>query len=269
MTKIDKGSQPPVTITGVAPWAMMNSNNSNNPISGGPMTISQAPTGGIMGNTNRANPPVTITGVAPWKLQQKESGSPSLSMLSPPPISVLPENLAQGKTTSQSPPTTVTIDGKAMMCGYMVKCYEDVFNDKMNGNSAESKEWNQLQNSVQPKLLPTLKFHDLVFGQILGEGAFSTVKYARHITKGKPQSLWPEYAVKIIDAKKVLEHNYSLSVIREICVLQIIQHPNISRLISAFQYNQSAYLILEYGKNGDLHTFLVNSGKIADHHLIR
>lgn len=32
-------------------------------------------------------------------------------------------------------------------------------------------------------LLPTLKFHDLVFGQVLGEGAFSTVKYARHITK--------------------------------------------------------------------------------------
>ena len=34
-----------------------------------------------------------------------------------------------------------------------------------------------------PTLLPTLKFHDLVFGHELGEGAFSTVRYARQIIR--------------------------------------------------------------------------------------
>lgn len=75
--------------------------------------------------------------------------------------------------------------------------------------------------------------------------------------------------MKVIDAKKVIEFNYSLSVIREICILQAINHPNIARLISAFQFHQSAYLVLEYAKQGDLHTFLINQGKITDHSLLR
>lgn len=44
-------------------------------------------------------------------------------------------------------------------------------------------DWNTAQAAGTPTLLPALKFHDLVFGAILGEGAFSVVKYARHITK--------------------------------------------------------------------------------------
>eukprot|EP01040_Poterioochromonas_malhamensis_P004095 gene4095-4382_t len=152
----------------------------------------------------------------------------------------------------------------------MRQCYEEVFSDSGGGDSKlSSGEWNRIQLANKPQLLPTLKFHDLVFGQVLGDGAFSTVKYARHITKGKSQSQWPEYAVKVIDAKKVIEFNYSLSVIREICILQAINHPNIARLISAFQFHQSAYLVLEYAKQGDLHTFLINQGKITDHSLLR
>lgn len=43
--------------------------------------------------------------------------------------------------------------------------------------------WSIAQSAALPALLPELKFHELVFGQVLGEGSFSTVKYARHITQ--------------------------------------------------------------------------------------
>lgn len=47
------------------------------------------------------------------------------------------------------------------------------------------------------------RFHDLVFGHELGQGSFSVVKYARHITKGKSRSEWPEFAVKVISTTKI------------------------------------------------------------------
>jgi hypothetical protein len=67
----------------------------------------------------------------------------------------------------------------------MRRCYEEVFEAGSGDgrDASESKDWNLAQLEVAPKLLPTLKFHDLVFGHQLGEGAFSSVKYARHITK--------------------------------------------------------------------------------------
>jgi hypothetical protein len=37
--------------------------------------------------------------------------------------------------------------------------------------------------AATPTLLPSLKFHDLVFGNELGSGSFSTVKYARQIMR--------------------------------------------------------------------------------------
>ncbi len=54
-----------------------------------------------------------------------------------------------------------------------------------------------------PTLLPDLMFHDLVFGHELGSGSFSVVKYAKHIVHGKPASVWPEYAVKVISTELI------------------------------------------------------------------
>lgn len=55
------------------------------------------------------------------------------------------------------------------------------------------------------------RFHDLVFGHELGSGSFSVVKYARHITKGKSRSQWPEFAVKVISTTKIqVKHTQNL-----------------------------------------------------------
>lgn len=60
--------------------------------------------------------------------------------------------------------------------------------------------WFYLTNNAIP--IPN-RFHDLVFGHELGQGTFSSVKYARQITKGKTRSEWPEFAVKIISTSKI------------------------------------------------------------------
>jgi serine/threonine protein kinase len=99
--------------------------------------------------------------------------------------------------------------------------------------------------------------------------SFFRFPYYSHFLQGTSQSKWPEYAIKIIDAVKVAEQNYAVSVVREVLILQLASHPNIARLISAFQFKQSAYLVLEYAAKGDLHTFLLANGRIANQTLIR
>jgi len=75
-------------------------------------------------------------------------------------------------------------NGYHRVLSYIEQCLPN--NNRSLGNSGSSEDdsdWNKIQASITATLLPTLKFHDLVFGQILGEGAFSVVKYARLITK--------------------------------------------------------------------------------------
>ena len=95
------------------------------------------------------------------------------------------------------------------------------------------RRWVAAQSAPAPTLLPDLKFHDLVFGQELGSGSFSTVKYARQILKQqlssskglKGRSVWPEFAVKIVNSSKIAEFGYEKNVIREIAILKTLSHP--------------------------------------------
>ena len=69
--------------------------------------------------------------------------------------------------------------------------------DSENMREDGMSKWALAQMSESPVLLPDLKFHDLVFGQTLGTGAFSTVRYSRRINKETTRSHWSEYAVKV------------------------------------------------------------------------
>jgi serine/threonine protein kinase len=150
-------------------------------------------------------------------------------------------------------------------------------------SSAAAPDWNSRQAALAPTLIPDLRFHDLVFGASLGTGAFSTVKYARHIQPNLTRSDWPEYAVKIISIGRIVELRYVGSVKREVAVLQELCHPGIARLVSAFRYPNkrkslegedkdgakesrdlgAIYLVLEYAAKGDLHTFVINNGALS------
>merc|ERR1712018_851833 len=96
-------------------------------------------------------------------------------------------------------------------------------------NNYQKIDWSKSLLEESPVLLPNLKFHDLVFGHSLGQGAFSEVKYAKLISRdGKPRSYWQEFAVKVISIKTIQELNYAKAVSREITILNTLSHPNIA-----------------------------------------
>jgi len=131
-------------------------------------------------------------------------------------------------------------------------------------NDGAISSWAKAQMAESPTLLPSLKFHDLVFGQNLGEGSFGSVRYARQIVKDRTRSYWPEFAVKIVSTEKISELGYEQSINREIAILRTMSHPGIARLISTFRFRDGAYLVLEYASGGDLHSLLKRNGSI-DH----
>lgn len=51
--------------------------------------------------------------------------------------------------------------------------------------------------------------------------------------------------------------------LKEIAVLKLLNHPGIARLISAFRYHGAIYLVNEYASEGDLHTHVITHGPLA------
>ena len=151
--------------------------------------------------------------------------------------------------------------GYDVLLEYMQRCMPSANNTKTGQNEGEGGEgdWLTAQAALTPTLLPTLRFHDLVFGHELGKGSFGTVKYARQIVRGSSRLVWPEFAVKIISAQTIEKENYSEAIIREMAILQVISHPGYARLISSFKYTHSAYLVLEYAGRGDLHSLVIRN----------
>jgi serine/threonine protein kinase len=115
-----------------------------------------------------------------------------------------------------------------------------------------------------PVLLPSLAFHDLVFGRELGAGTFSVVRHALRIVRGAPQASWPQYAVKVVSTAVMAELGYGAAVRREVAVLARLAHPNVARLVSAFRWRDGVHLVLEYAPRGDLHTTLTALGSLDE-----
>jgi len=146
-----------------------------------------------------------------------------------------------------------------------VRAYTKLLCPEVPAEEGGGVPWEAALMAESPTLLPTLKFHQLAFShEDLGTGAFSVVRYARAIQKEKTQSQWAEYAVKIINTTTMQELGYEASVNREICVLRMLGHPGIARLISSFRWRDGAYLVLEYASRGDLHSILVRLGSLSE-----
>jgi hypothetical protein len=244
---------PPLTVTGVAPWAMKGSQGSN--------------------------PPLAVTGVAPWAMKGSQGRTTTMSRREHPSLVIpgkcvapwatkdgnsLPTNVTRHKSddsTKLLKETTLDkIESKSATCRVLAYMEKIKPPDVEKGISS----WSKTQMAESPTLLPTLKFHDLVFGHDLGEGSFGSVRYARLIDRTKTRSHWPEFAVKVISTEKIKAMGYEASVQRELAVLRVLSHPCIARAISSFRFREGVYLVLEYASGGDLHTLLKTNGSL-DH----
>ena len=219
-----------------------------------------------------APPPVTVTGVAPWAVNSvPRPGVPYAVMPPQSQAKFAPRIDRHGAGAKHEIDATrgggEEGKGREEECGAaprtgleVVEAFIERCLPAQETGGALAEDWNQVQAAASPTLLPSLKFHDLVFGRTLGEGAFGVVRYARLIRRDRTQSAWPEYAVKSISAERLRALGYYASVEREMAVLQVLSHPGICRLVSAFRYTGSAYLVLEYAARGDLHSYVLSLG---------
>ncbi|KNC53094.1 AGC protein kinase [Thecamonas trahens ATCC 50062] len=107
-----------------------------------------------------------------------------------------------------------------------------------------------------------LTYFDFVFGQVLGEGPFSVVRYAKHVEQGKSFSEWIPYAVKMVDTRG--EAKWSELAAQEAAVLRSVAHPGIANLVASFtDTSDRAYIVTEYCGGGDVFSALVKLGSFA------
>lgn len=163
----DSNSQPPSTITGVAPWAV------------GSQIGGDKQRSFIARKTDSKQPPLTVTGIAPWAVT-KESSCPNTSLSARPIATSLPRPPAKkhiscslGKPISPTAAVggvkeclpqekEVSLDAVSRVRSYMAQLKPaGDGNNTVDGVSS----WAKASMEESPVLLPTLKFHDLVFGQ--------------------------------------------------------------------------------------------------------
>ena len=92
----------------------------------------------------------------------------------------------------------------------------------------------------------------------LGEGTFGKVKLGVHVpTKEK-------VAIKILEKEKIVDEGDRERVSREIQILKIIRHPNITQLYEIIEDDTKLYLIMEYAKCGELFDYIVSQQRIKE-----
>lgn len=84
------------------------------------------------------------------------------------------------------------------------------------------------------------KILDYQIGRHLGQGAYASVKQAKHTSTGLV------LAIKVYEKFNLMEPARKKSVQREIQILKKLQHKNIMRLYDVIDTPRQLYLIMEY-----------------------
>ncbi|EHM99930.1 Rad53p [Saccharomyces cerevisiae x Saccharomyces kudriavzevii VIN7] len=95
-----------------------------------------------------------------------------------------------------------------------------------------------------------------IIDEVVGQGAFATVKKAIERTTGKT------FAVKIISKRKVIGNMDGVT--RELEVLQKLNHPRIVRLKGFYEDAESYYMVMEFVSGGDLMDFVAAHGAVGE-----
>jgi len=105
---------------------------------------------------------------------------------------------------------------------------------------------------------PNAEYTDFVPKCLIGKGGFAEVYLVEQQSTGK------EYAMKVLNKEKILEHNLERYVLTERNVLSCIRHPFIVGLNYAFQTPEKLLLILDYCPGGDLGSALRREKRFSE-----
>ncbi|CAO3643930.1 unnamed protein product [Cunninghamella blakesleeana] len=91
---------------------------------------------------------------------------------------------------------------------------------------------------------------DFEYGDILGEGSYSTV------ILGTDKKTNKQYAIKKLDKAHIVKNDKVKYVMIERDALSKMNHPGIVKLYWTFRDNRSLYYVLDLAPNGELYTFI-------------
>jgi MAP/microtubule affinity-regulating kinase len=91
---------------------------------------------------------------------------------------------------------------------------------------------------------------DYIVGKVVGEGAYASVRVAMF----KP--LNKKVAIKVYEKIKLREQQRKKSVRREIRILQMLEHPNIVKILDVVETNNHLNIIMEYLDGISLNAYL-------------
>lgn len=92
--------------------------------------------------------------------------------------------------------------------------------------------------------------NDYHFGKQIGHGAYAIVKEGLH----KPTN--ERIAVKMYDRYKLMDLQRKKSALREIKILNKLNHPGVVKLYESIDTAKTVYLIMEYVQGESLHSYL-------------
>ncbi|KAI9300483.1 kinase-like domain-containing protein, partial [Cunninghamella echinulata] len=134
---------------------------------------------------------------------------------------------------------------------------ENTADTNRNSNSNnEKKEEKDLTTKTKKDLNPDLcvfGIGDYQFISLLGKGKFSEVMLAQHYLTGE------KFAIKIID-KRSYDERILIRLIREIRIMEVLNHPNIVRIYETIETAYTIYMVMEYISGGNLEEYLKKKG---------
>ena len=117
--------------------------------------------------------------------------------------------------------------------------------------SSQVVNYHYLGTTVKEKIDETYKII-----KDLGKGTFGQVKLGIHNhTKEK-------VAIKVLEKDNIHDEADKERIAREINILKIIKHPNITQLYEIYEDDQQLYLIMEMASGGELFDYIVQNQKI-------
>lgn len=120
------------------------------------------------------------------------------------------------------------------------------FNPKQAPGANEGGSENKCK-APQPDSSSGKSFKELYkLEDVLGTGAFSTVRKGRHKKHAST-----EYAVKCVDRKKLTEED-KVALIEEVNILKEFDHPHVINLYDFFEESSHYYLVMEIMSGGEL-----------------
>jgi serine/threonine protein kinase len=130
------------------------------------------------------------------------------------------------------------------------KSNEELAAKKYNNMTLEYSATTQPEFSTRFKTKLSSNLDDYIIGKVIGQGSYAVVKECIYAPTSE------QYAIKIYDKIRLIDHKKKLNVIREIQNLELLRHKNIVQLYSVIDTPKQVMLVLELIKGKSLKSIM-------------